>query len=212
MKSKIEIDHRETSEIVNLLQQNNIHVEVKQLISGDYIINNHFLIERKTARDFIVSIVGGRLFYQCRMIVGSRYQSLFLIEGSLYEKEYGVGQQAIQGAITSICTSWQIPILYTNSTIDTSNLLVEIAQKETSQKVIRRKGNKPRNIRKRKLYILQGLPGIGRKSANILLQHFGNVEKVFSATMDDLRRVKGIGRITAERIRHILTEIENEID
>lgn len=49
--------------------------------------------------------------------------------------------------------------------VETAHIFIHIAQKDTRKKVIRRKGNKPRNIRRQKLYLLQGLPSIGRKSA-----------------------------------------------
>lgn len=88
---------------------------------------------------------------------------------------------------------------------------MQIAQKNTHEKVVRRKGNQPKNIRRQKLYLLQGLPGIGRKSALILLKHFGCVEKVFTATQEELCCVDGIGKITAKKIRTILTEFEKDL-
>ncbi|MGM0540241.1 MAG: helix-hairpin-helix domain-containing protein [Thermodesulfobacteriota bacterium] len=41
----------------------------------------------------------------------------------------------------------------------------------------------------------------------MLLEVFGSVEKVFTAEYEDLRRVKGIGRTTAQRIRDMVQEV-----
>lgn len=52
-----------------------------------------------------------------------------------------------------------------------------------------------------KLYVLQGLPGIGPALAQRLLARFGSVERVITADEAALMQVRGIGRTTAMRIR-----------
>ena len=52
--------------------------------------------------------------------------------------------------------------------------------------------------------LLDDIPGIGEKKKKDLLTFFGDVGKVRRASPDDLRKVKGIGPSTAERIRGFL--------
>ena len=59
------VDYREQeSGIIELLKERNVDIEVKKIPHGDYIINNWITVERKTAKDFLVSIISRRLFYQ----------------------------------------------------------------------------------------------------------------------------------------------------
>jgi len=74
-----------------------------------------------------------------------------------------------------------------------------------AQGAIRRGGYRPKGKEKRQLFILQGLPGIGREKAKRLLDTFGSVEAVMKAASKELQSVEGIGQRTAERIRWAVT-------
>jgi len=57
-----------------------------------------------------------------------------------------------------------------------------------------------------KEFIVASLPGVDAVRARSLLRHFGSVLRVFTATIEELESVEGIGRKTAEKIRRILDE------
>ena len=62
---KIRVDYREkASGLIGLLKMEDAVVEVRKVPYGDYVINDSITIERKTARDFLISIIDGRLFNQ----------------------------------------------------------------------------------------------------------------------------------------------------
>ena len=62
MNILIEIDYRERNAgIIEVLRtKENVVVEEKRLFIGDYLINKHVAVERKTTRDFVISIIDGR--------------------------------------------------------------------------------------------------------------------------------------------------------
>jgi DNA excision repair protein ERCC-4 len=62
----------------------------------------------------------------------------------------------------------------------------------------------PKRFGSRKLYVLQGLPGVGPALAHRLLIEFGSVERVVTADEDELTRVRGVGRQKAARIRDLV--------
>ena len=59
-------------------------------------------------------------------------------------------------------------------------------------------------MRSQMVFIVEGLPGVSAKLARRLLEHFGSVGAVFSASAEELRGVEGIGEKTAERIREAI--------
>ena len=62
---RITVDYREkASGLIDLLQKEDISLNVKKIPYGDYIIGNSITIERKTAKDLLISIIDGRLFRQ----------------------------------------------------------------------------------------------------------------------------------------------------
>jgi Fanconi anemia group M protein len=68
---RITVDYRErVSGLLELIREHDVFVEVKPLPFCDYIINSSITIERKTARDFLISIIDGRLFTQLVAVEG----------------------------------------------------------------------------------------------------------------------------------------------
>ena len=68
-------------------------------------------------------------------------------------------------------------------------------------------GTRPSGKRKRQLYVLQGLPGVGPTRAQRLLAAFGSVEDVMTAPVEDLTEVEGIGSKTAQSVRWAVEEV-----
>jgi DNA excision repair protein ERCC-4 len=55
------------------------------------------------------------------------------------------------------------------------------------------------------VYVVSSLPGIGTKTANNLLAHFGSVRGVMNASKEELMDVDGVGPKRAEEIYGVLT-------
>ena len=78
-------------------------------------------------------------------------------------------------------------------------------QDETHMDVVPlRGGYRPKRLKTRKLYILQGLPAVGPMLAKRLMEHFGSVSRVMNAKVNELMKVDGIGKSSAEKIREVL--------
>ena len=67
-----------------------------------------------------------------------------------------------------------------------------------------RGGYRPKRLKSRQLYILQGLPQVGPMRAKRLLKHFKSVSKVMNASVSELLEVDGIGKTSAQKIREVL--------
>jgi Fanconi anemia group M protein len=53
-------------------------------------------------------------------------------------------------------------------------------------------------------YVISAFPGVGLKSAHLLLERFGSIQGIANATEEEIRSVKGIGEKTAHRIAELV--------
>lgn len=206
---RIEVDYRErASGIINILKDRvGISVEEKRLSLGDYCINDYITVERKTTRDFILSIIDGRLFSQASRLKRFSERPIIVVEGTdLYHTGYAIDHRAIKGAVTSLTTVWYIPVVFSKDIDGTAQFIIMAGnhQAEYAVELSKRPGRKPKRMERLKLHILQGLPEIGPKIAKRLLEHFGTIEKIITADDNELALVEGIGKKRVAMIREIV--------
>ena len=200
---KITCDFREKpSGIPKLLADNKVNVSFSSLTSGDYIINDQFIVERKTAEDFIQSIMDNRLFEQCSKLKKESQRVLILIEGNPYKTEHKIDGRAVKGAILSILTAWQIPVIYSQSVDVSIELLLMLGTQSLKENIYLRtnKGFKPKKIKSQRLRFLQGIPSTGPAIAGRLMETFGNIKSIVNTNTEELRKIKGIGKNKAKII------------
>jgi len=207
----IHMDHREDRSGMGdlLAQQKHIQLIRSHLSVGDYIINEVVVAERKTGLDFVQSIVDGRLFRQASRMKSIFRSSVFIIEGNnLYRSGINIHPHAVKGALANLGLVWQIPVLFTDDPCDTVMTLMLIANQSMGvyNEFSYRPGRRPKQLRKRQLYILQGLPYVGNRLARYLLDHFGSVQAAMNASKEDLMRIPCLGQTKAKKIRQVLSK------
>jgi len=193
----------------SLLATKDVNVRIDRLPLGDYMINNHLLFERKTLKDFAASIIDGRLFDQMIRLANSKYRGILILEGTGRDiAASGIRREAMQGALISTTLILGIPVLRSKEPNETARLMIYAARqiKSIAAGGFQRHGYRPKNKRKRQLFILQGLPGVGREKAVRLLDNFGSVEAVITADRHELQAVEGIGKKIADGIRSSVSE------
>ena len=207
---KIVADCREKpSGIPDSLIGRGVKVEYRALGSGDYFINNKITVERKTKEDFIQSLIANRLFLQCQKMKRYNEYTLLIIEGNPYNTNHSISPQAIKGAILSVSVAWQIPILNTESKEETVDMLIMAGhQTELAKVPIVRSGYKPKRVRNRKLWFIQGLPEVGPLLALRLLEKYNSIERVINLSRDELIQIKGIGKRKAGQIYEFIRDSE----
>ncbi|RZB38032.1 MAG: hypothetical protein SRB2_00378 [Desulfobacteraceae bacterium Eth-SRB2] len=205
------MDYREkASGFIDLLKNEGCFIEVKKVSHGDYIINEAITIERKTAKDFLILIIDGRLFKQLSKLKEFCKNPILIIEGNPYNTDLKFNRMAIKGALISAEAVWYIPIIFSRSKEDTKDIFMLIGKQIESyiDVVPLRGGYRPKRLKSKQLYLLQGLPQIGPMLAKRLLKYFKSVFNVMNASVQDLTEIDGIGRVSAEKIRKVLdTEV-----
>jgi ERCC4-type nuclease len=203
-------DRERKSEVIeSLLLMKGITVQIKRLSIGDYSVHNRLVFERKTLKDFASSLIDGRLFNQMIRLANSKYRGILILEGIGKDlADRGVKREAMQGALVTVALILGIPVLRSKEPYETAKLIVYAARQIRSivKGGFQRQGYQPKNKRSRQLYILQGLPGVGRERAMRLLDNFGSVEAVIIASSEELQSVDGIGENIADKIKWAVSE------
>jgi len=211
----VRADYREDGSGVAgiLAREYNFRVTRESLKAGDYIINDCIAVERKTALDFAQSIIDERLFRQAARMKREFDSALFVVEGgSIYDTAIDIHPRALKGALVSLSLIWNIPTLFSSDAADTALLIwLAVNQEMRSASCLQpfRPGRKPKRLQRRKLFLLQGLPNVGPKLALQLLAHFGSIEKVVTASEEELTNVPGIGKRKSGIIRRLITSVQN---
>lgn len=211
-------DTREgNSKVIRHLSEIEIDVKVQAMAVGDYQVSDEVVIERKTAKDFVDSIVDKRLFKQARSLMEEFKRPLIILEGDdLYNGM--INPNAIRGSIASIALDFGISIIPTRNAQDTAAMIKRIAIREQSGEktpIQIRTDKKPVNLWEQQLFIIESLPNIGPVNAKNLLEHFGTVANIINASESQLQEVEGIGKKTAANIRKVVDSkylyFQNEI-
>ncbi|MCD6093164.1 MAG: hypothetical protein J7J38_04075 [Candidatus Aenigmarchaeota archaeon] len=205
-KPKIIFDSREKKSLVVENLKTKCELEEKLLDVGDFLLSDRVCCEKKTTTDFVQSIVDKRMFNQLKNMKENFPIQLLIIEGNgLYDNN--VNADAIRGALASIAINFRVPILWTKSPKETADMLYIIAKREQfgEKRPIRVRGErKPKDIKRCQEYLIAGLPDIDSIRARNLLKHFKCPEFVFTASEKELRRVNGIGKELARKIRDVI--------
>ena len=217
-KPVVYADSREgNSKVIRHLSQMEIDVQVRSMAVGDYQVSDDVVIERKTAKDFVDSIIDKRLFKQARELSEEFKHPILILEGDdIYNGM--IHPNAIRGTIAAIAIDFGISIIPTRNSQDTAAMIKRMAVREQNGEKVHiqiRTDKKPVSLWEQQLFIIESLPNIGPVNAKNLLQHFGSVEKVITASESELQEVEGIGKKTAKNIRKVVESkylyFENEI-
>jgi len=205
---KIIADHREIpSGVIHELTQLGVEVEARQLSVGDFILSDRVGIERKSVGDFLQSIVDKRLLNQAKQLGETFERPVLILEGKDLYSRRAIHPNAIRGALAALTVEFKIPILPTRDKKETALILVAIArreQMEEAREVAIRGEPKGLTLPERQRFVVEGLPGVSAVLAKRLLEYFGTVEQVMSASGEELRQVHGIGPEKTREIKRVL--------
>ncbi|MDO5847961.1 MAG: DEAD/DEAH box helicase [Methanobrevibacter sp.] len=206
-KPVIYADTREgNSKVIRHLHEMGMDVQVKTMSVGDYQVSDEVAIERKTAKDFVDSILDKRLFKQANDLREEFKKPIIILEGDNFYSGF-INPNAIRGTMASIALDFGISIIPTRNSQDTAAMLKRIAireQKGEKSQISIRTEKKPVNMWEQQLFIIESLPNVGPVNAKRLLEHFGSVSNVINASEEELQKVEGIGKKIAKNIRKVV--------
>ena len=197
-EKKIIADDRETSSAVveYLHKKETVRLEIARLEYGDYAIGDRMLVERKTTRDFVDTLVERDLLGQIKKMADACEHPVLIIEGTDIYAQRNIAPNAIRGSLAAISVQFGVSVFMVSGPEETAEMLYVLMNRELGEPSARpslHHYKSYRSEREQLEYILSSFPGIGPHQARSLLEHFGSLFAVLSASEQELREVEGIG-------------------
>lgn len=206
MKLKIFVDNREDSLIYNMLPDDEFDIEIKQLQVADYVCNNCIIERKGDEKDFIGSVLDGRIWQQCQdMLSVPDAHPYILVSASLRSFTYlGYDTDTIIGIITSL-NRRGVSTLLVESDDNFIKFVKTFFKKYNDGKI--RLVNPIRRLQVSTddmvLYNYMSLPYVGPKTAEKLKSAFPIPMNLYSATLDKIMD-SGIGKTKATKIHNFI--------
>ena len=196
-----------SAQLAKLLESMGLEVTLRNLEVGDYAISERVAVERKTARDFVSSIIDPQrnLFRQMADLARTYDRPIVILEGRDF---YGtqMSPASIQGALASVAVDYGVPIIPTEDQDDTARIISLLVQREKKEgREPKAHGHKTaRTLKEQQEYLISAIPSVGPRVARNLLRHFGSIQRVMTASEEELRDAPLVGPKIAERIRELV--------
>ena len=200
------VDYRER-DMAKLLESMGLEVTLHSLEVGDYVISDRVAVERKTASDFVSSIIDPQrnLFRQIADLARTYDRPVLILEGrDLYSTQ--MNPASIQGALASVAVDYGMPIIPTEDQKETADVIALLVRREKKEgREPKSHGHKTaRTLKEQQEYLISAIPSVGPRVARNLLRHFGSIERVMTASEEELRKAPLVGPKIAERIRELV--------
>ena len=197
------VDSRENSDLIKHLYKLPIKINTRKLDVGDIVISDSIAIERKSKIDFINSILDKRLFSQLIDLSKNYRRPVLIVEGS--ENIFSlrnINPDVIRSSISSIAVDLRIPIIYTDSIEETSNMIYNIAKrtikakKDISISSERKSSNENEELEN----FISSIPGVNIVTAKSLFKNFSSIKELVNASEKDLLECEGLGKVRAKKL------------
>jgi ERCC4-type nuclease len=174
----------------------------------------HFLLSHQTAVvqwshvDFIDRVRAETLFPWADDLSNRYAEPLLLIQGKDPFEEDAVCEEELEEAIFYLMAVRRIPVLYSETRERSAAIVRDLARQvhaESRARIDLRRKVRDDERRIEQERVVAGLPGVGPKLARSLLETFKSPRNVFSSSINDLLKIKGLGNTRASQIEDLLT-------
>jgi Fanconi anemia group M protein len=196
------LDFREVS-LLDEFKNLGYKVVVTELPIGD-IVYNGICFERKTIDDLLASIFDGRWKRQLYDMRKNYDKSYVVVSGDwiLVPNKY---QNNVMGAITLAIVKFSVPVIFTGNEknlVYCIHKIIEKSEYSTINPILEVKKSHEDVV----LSILSQIPGFSESRALIVLNNYKTIEDLVNASVDDLKKLGGIGEKLSQNLYRALHE------
>ena len=214
------IDKREKSNLAELIIKRaklmHIPYDYVWLEIGDYVLQTEpsVCFEAKSIQDFLGSVRNNRLFNQIDNMQDAYDINTVLIEDAVGYLDL-IDSNNIRwknklkgmvcGAIASINIHTNTRCLWVPSLDEAAHIVMASCSQVKKPLIIKKQLPKKTRSDDVRVDVLVGIDGVSAKKARELLSAHGSIDEVASCTIEEIIKIKGIGKVTAGNIIKTLT-------
>lgn len=170
---------------------------------------------KKFPEDLVASLADGRLYSQLPKMAALDRAVLILeghgqwtMDGELVDRYARFTKTQLYGLVNSILWEFGVHVQTVRDVKETADYLAALEAwiNKPKHSSLRTRPGAPKNSfgltgeREQAAHILQGLPGVGVELAFRIYDHFGRVPLRWDCTIEELMKVRGVGKVKAARI------------
>lgn len=175
-----------------------------ELPSGDYVLGGGLVLERKSATDFSLAVMDGRVPELAARLLLDFDRPVLVVEGDFYSGRFHGDPQKLREALAHL-TLQAIPLMPSPDPAFTAGLIYNLALALAAPKTpATLRHGRPFDPVSSRRFLVEGLPGVNETLAKALLQRFGSPAGVFAAAAEELAQVPGISVEAAARMKRML--------
>lgn len=220
------IDHREKSgleELVrNYLDKNNLFHQTRENLITDYAFSS-VGIEAKSIQDYMQSLQSGHLQRQLQNL-DDNYNTMILVIHGTVDKyvadarkagrriPYARAWASFVGSIARFMTDYDVHVVTFPDRSSAARFICKRFEKHgtlgssSTYRIMRKTASEDRRVD-----ILRAA-GCSQAIANRMLEEFGSIAEITSASPKELQTIEGVGKIRAKRISQCLNSEEPVAD
>lgn len=203
-------DDREPEEICSMLGEYN----KKRLFLGDYIINEAVIVERKSASDFINSLITKHLKSQVYRLTKAYSNPVLAIIGNIYiEAQERISRQALIAQLASLTARHnlegargKVSLITFETDYDFALYLNYLDKKTTENKSFTNPEIEvldKSDIEAVRNALLSLIPDLGEVLVKNLLRKFGCIKNIANVSVKDLTEIEGLGLKKAKLVFNV---------
>lgn len=184
----------------------NLSLDFVGLEFGDYVIAEGFIVERKSATDFMLSVMDERIFGVLAKLKSEYDHIIYIVEGDIFAPRFHSNPEALRSALSYMTVIEHASLIPSADADNTAQQLYAMAMhaQHGPSKPRSLRGDKPMDLRSSQQYIVESLPGITADRAHNLLNQLGSVTQVLEASDEQLQTISGLSSEIVARIRKVL--------
>jgi len=179
-----------------------------------YILSKRLAVERRTGSSFLQGIMDKTLFTSAIYLQEHFSIPILIVEGEVSYECRMFDPQRVRGALSSMMLLYGANVLSTPNMEETVSLIVMMTRQEQIgiheiSLIPKRKATDLADMQRR---VIEMLPGCGMVLARDLLQCFGSVKRIVSATEEEFRSMRGIGAKKAAEMYKVMNAEYESVD
>jgi len=192
-------------DVLKELRKIGIQFDERKSDPEDFVIGDEVAVLRETIDGFLTDIDRPNLQSKIADLQNRFKKPFVVVEGCSSHSKDIATRLPIYDVLNALIRRLRVPVVPTTDASDTAAFIASLVKVEMTRDMSRESDMRI-NLSEYQKRMIQGLPNVTSVLAERLLKQFGSVQKVLTATKEELMSVEGVGRVISEEILRVANQ------